>query len=139
MRLTGYKKLFASKPGPPSPQHGRTMSDAVAAGAATPAPWYAAFPEAQSSCPRVEASEVKKFLDDVLDGSSSKHRSILLVDVRQTDWVGGTIATSINLPSQTLYPTRPVIHQLCKQAGIHSIIFYCGEFKKKVDERSDRI
>ena len=54
-------------------------------------------------------------------------RDFLLVDVRRTDWEGGTIKTSINFPAQTLYQTRPVIYRLCKQAGIKKIIFYCGK------------
>lgn len=62
------------------------------------------------------------------DGSEqNKPRDFLLVDVRRTDYEGGTVKTSINLPAHSLYQTRPVIYQLCKQAGIRYIIFYCGE------------
>jgi arsenical-resistance protein 2 len=39
---------------------------------------------------------------------------------------GGTIESSINLPAQTMYQTREIVYQLCKQAGIKRIIFYCG-------------
>lgn len=89
-------------------------------------PWWAGFPEVQSSCARIEAAQVKSLLEsDEAAGKNSK-RDFLLVDVRRDDWVGGTIKTSINLPAQTLYQTRPVIYQLCKQAGVKQIIFYCG-------------
>lgn len=59
---------------------------------------------------------------------SSSNRDFLLVDVRRTDWEGGTVATSINLPEQSFYQTRPAVYRLCKQAGIKRVIFYCGEF-----------
>lgn len=64
--------------------------------------------------------------NDMAAGESAK-RQFLLVDVRQVDWEGGTITTSINLPAQSFYQTRPVVYRLCKQAGIETIIFYCGE------------
>ncbi|CAG9989780.1 unnamed protein product [Clonostachys byssicola] len=94
---------------------------------ATETPWWASFPEVQSECPRLEPEEVKLLLDDgpAAKGKDGK-RDFLLVDVRRTDWEGGTVATSINFPAHTLYQTRPVIYQLCKQAGIKKIIFYCG-------------
>ncbi|VUC22262.1 unnamed protein product, partial [Clonostachys rosea] len=90
-------------------------------------PWWAGFPDVRSECPRIEPEEVKQLLDDDppakrLDGK----REFLLVDVRRTDWEGGTVSTSVNFPAHTLCPTRPAIYQLCKQAGIKKIIFYCG-------------
>lgn len=92
------------------------------------APWWEAFPEFKAACPRLEPSEVKDLLEAYSSSSESepKKKTFLLVDVRRTDWEGGTVATSINLPAQTLYQTRPVIHQLCKQAGVETVIFYCG-------------
>jgi arsenical-resistance protein 2 len=89
-------------------------------------PWWAAFPEYKSSCPQIEASEVKVLLEADAAAGASAARKFLLVDVRRTDWEGGTVATSINFPAHTLYQTRPVIYRLCKQAGIEHIIFYCG-------------
>ncbi|KAF4467793.1 arsenate reductase (Arc2) [Fusarium albosuccineum] len=88
--------------------------------------WWEAFPEAKASCPRVEASEVAKLIEDNAAAGKGATRDFLLVDVRRTDWEGGTVATSINFPAHTFYQTRPVIYQLCKQAGIRRIIFYCG-------------
>lgn len=96
-------------------------------------PWWASLPEVQSSCSSLDASEVAELLEvaQVLENDPAKgvtaKRDFLLVDVRRTDWEGGTIATSINLPAHSFYQTRPVVYRLCKQAGIKTIIFYCGE------------
>ena len=94
---------------------------------ASPPPWWAAFPEPKASCHRLEAADVMQLLESHASLGTHSDRSFLLVDVRRTDWEGGTVATSINLPAQTLYQTRPVIYQLCKQAGVKTIIFYCGK------------
>ncbi|KJZ68680.1 hypothetical protein HIM_11936 [Hirsutella minnesotensis 3608] len=93
---------------------------------AEPVPWWASFPEPKASCPRLEPADVMQLLESQSHLSAPKDVTFLLVDVRRTDWEGGTLATSINLPAHSLYQTRPIIHQLCKQAGIKTIIFYCG-------------
>ncbi|KAG9258135.1 Rhodanese-like domain-containing protein [Emericellopsis atlantica] len=89
-------------------------------------PWWASFPEPKAACERIEASTVKDMILADKDSGKGAARDFLLVDVRRTDYEGGTIATSINLPAQSFYQTRPVTYQLCKQAGIKKIIFYCG-------------
>lgn len=94
-------------------------------GAQTTPPWHAAFPAPQSQCPQLEAEAVMSMLQKQA-ATPRQPRDFLLVDVRRTDWEGGTIATSINLPAHTMYQTRPIIHQLCKQAGIKQVITYCG-------------
>lgn len=91
------------------------------------APWWASFPEPKASCATIENTEVFEMLEKTLSENKDAQRKYLLVDVRRNDWEGGTIATSINLPAQSLYPTRPIVYQLCKQAGIEQIMFYCGE------------
>lgn len=106
------------------PRHLRMAS---AAPQATPQ-WWEAFPEVKASCPRVEAAEVAGLIEKNAAAEEGATRDFLLVDVRRTDWEGGTVATSINFPAHTFYQTRPVIYQLCKQAGIRRIIFYCGEY-----------
>jgi arsenical-resistance protein 2 len=88
------------------------------------APWWAAFPEPKAKCDDIAAAEVFKLLQDQESGTQ---RDFLLVDVRRTDWEGGTISTSINLPAHSLYPTRAAIYQLVKQAGVSRVIFYCGK------------
>ncbi|KAH7326454.1 Rhodanese-like domain-containing protein [Stachybotrys elegans] len=94
--------------------------------ATEPPPWWAAFPEVQASCARLEASEVLELLEQDAAASDAAARDFLLVDVRRTDWEGGTISTSLNLPAQSFYQTRATLHRLCKQAGVKRIIFYCG-------------
>ncbi|CCT62925.1 related to arsenate reductase (Arc2) [Fusarium fujikuroi] len=88
--------------------------------------WWEEFPEPKAECPRTDPSIVAKLIEVNAASGRNAHRDFLLVDVRRTDWEGGTIATSINLPAHTLYQTRPQIYQLVKQAGIKRIIFYCG-------------
>jgi arsenical-resistance protein 2 len=90
-----------------------------------PTPWHAAFPEVQAQCPQLEADEVKEMLEKQAAAEGTP-REFLLVDVRRTDWEGGTISSSINFPAHTFYQTRRIIHELCKQAGIRQVITYCG-------------
>jgi arsenical-resistance protein 2 len=90
-------------------------------------PWWASFPEPKAACDRIEASKVKDMVLAQNEAGRGAAKDFLLVDVRRTDYEGGTIATSINLPAQSFYQTRPATYQLCKQAGIKKIIFYCGE------------
>lgn len=101
----------------------------VAAAAETP-PWWAAFPAPKAKSPEIEADAVMELLEAQAAAGNDSPRDFLLVDVRRNDFEGGTIATSINFPAQSLYQTRPIIHQLCKQAGIKRVIFYCGESRR---------
>lgn len=86
-------------------------------------PWWEAFPEPKSRPVLIEASEVAELIEKQ---TADKPRDFLLVDVRRTDWTGGTVASSINLPAHSFYPTRKIIYELCKQASVKRIIFYCG-------------
>lgn len=86
-------------------------------------PWYNAFPEPQAKPGTIEPSEVAALLEQHTDTP----RDFLLVDVRRTDFEGGTVTSSINLPAQSLYPTRKQVYGLAKQAGTKKLIFYCGE------------
>lgn len=102
------------------------MSTDANAPPAAEAPWWAGLPEPQATCDTIENSEVMQLLEKTLAEPRHADRRFLLVDVRRNDWDGGTIATSINLPAQSFHLTRPVVYQLCKQASIEKIIFYCG-------------
>ncbi|KXH68965.1 hypothetical protein CSAL01_06983 [Colletotrichum salicis] len=101
------------------------MAEAAAATPETP-PWWAAFPDPKAKSPEIEADEVMGLLEAQAAAGNDTSRDFLLVDVRRNDFEGGTISTSINFPAQSLYQTRPIIHQLCKQAGIKRVVFYCG-------------
>ncbi|KAK1726497.1 hypothetical protein CaCOL14_012201 [Colletotrichum acutatum] len=99
----------------------------MAEAAASESPqWWAAFPAPKAKSPEIEADEMMRLLEAQAAAGNNKPRDFLLVDVRRNDFEGGTISTSINFPAQSLYQTRPIIHQLCKQAGIKRVIFYCG-------------
>ncbi|KAF2869424.1 hypothetical protein BDV95DRAFT_498187 [Massariosphaeria phaeospora] len=63
--------------------------------------------------------------------------SLLLVDVRRTDYEGGTIKGSINLPAQSFYLNRAVLYELCKRAGVQRVAFYCGWFADYISEQGD--
>ncbi|KAK3397528.1 hypothetical protein B0T20DRAFT_222521 [Sordaria brevicollis] len=102
-------------------------------------PWWAAFPEPNSTPAHIDPQAVLELLEGEVQeeegeekeekeqsSSSSKRLKFLLVDCRRTDCTGGTVSSSINLPAHSFYPTRKSLYALCKQAGIQRIIFYCG-------------
>ncbi|QYS96974.1 Rhodanese domain-containing protein [Trichoderma simmonsii] len=84
------------------------------------------IPPSDVSCAVIEPSDVYEWIEHTKAAGDHARKDFLLVDVRRNDWEGGTIATSVNLPAQSFYPTRPGVYQLCKQAGIKKVIFYCG-------------
>lgn len=81
-------------------------------------PWHAAFPAPRTTAPVSTREEVLKDL-----GSDE----MLLVDVRRTDFEGGTIKGSLNLPAHSFYINRAVLFDLCKRAGTKRVVFYCGK------------
>ena len=89
-------------------------------------PWWAAFPEPVSRPDNIEPSKVFELLEE-RSKSPDKPRDFLLVDVRRTDYEGGTVESSINLPAHSFYQTRKIVYDLCRQAGIKKVIFYCGK------------
>jgi arsenical-resistance protein 2 len=79
--------------------------------------WTDAFPAPRTTAtimPRAEA----------LSALSSP--DLLIVDVRRTDYEGGAIQGSINLPAHSFYKNRRVLFDLCKRAGVKKVAFYCG-------------
>jgi len=79
--------------------------------------WYDDFPAPRHTAPLLPREAA---LSDL--GS----KDMLLVDVRRTDFEGGTITGSLNLPAQSFYMNRSVLYDLCKRAGIKQVAFYCG-------------
>lgn len=79
--------------------------------------WYDAFP-----APKITAALLSR--EAALSNLSSS--DLLIVDVRRTDYEGGTIRGSINLPAQSFYMNRAVLYDLCKRANIKQVAFYCG-------------
>ncbi|KAI8198213.1 hypothetical protein KHU50_008913 [Colletotrichum sp. SAR 10_65] len=93
------------------------MAEAAGAIATETPPWWAAFPAPKAKSLEIEADEVMALLEARAAAGQDSPRDFLLVDVRRNDWEGGTISTSINFPAQTLYQTRPIIHELCSSNG----------------------
>jgi hypothetical protein len=53
----------------------------------------------------------------------------LLIDVRRTDYEGGTIRGSLNMPAQSFPMNMATLYRLCAGDGlsvISRVIFYCG-------------
>lgn len=80
--------------------------------------WHDAFPGPRATAPIITREEALPSL-----GSDE----LLLVDVRRTDFEGGTIKGSINLPAHSFYMNRAVLFDLCKRAGVRKVAFYCGK------------
>lgn len=89
-------------------------------------PWWADFPEPRSAADKVEPEYVFQLLQ-AHELSETKSRDFLLVDARRADCTGGTVHGAMNLPAHSFYPTRKTLYDLCKQAGIRKVVFYCGE------------
>ncbi|PSS08814.1 hypothetical protein M430DRAFT_109582 [Amorphotheca resinae ATCC 22711] len=86
--------------------------------------WWSAFPAPRATCPKITGDELMKLFDDM--DIESGPSQFVLVDVRRTDWEGGTIKSSLNLPAQSFYQTRKTLLDLCDRASIKQVIFYCG-------------
>lgn len=87
------------------------------------APWYVAYPAARNKNPST-LSRVD-LLASIKEGKKPG-KDFVLVDLRRTDYEGGTIRGSINLPAQSLYPTIPTLYTLFKEAKVGTVIWYCG-------------
>lgn len=62
-------------------------------------------------------------LGDVLEAG------MLLIDLRRTDYEGGTIRGSLNIPAQSFYMNMATLYRLCRGDGvsvISRVLFYCG-------------
>ncbi|KAJ9130440.1 hypothetical protein NKR23_g12202 [Pleurostoma richardsiae] len=88
------------------------------------APWYAAYPAPRNSQPAAITRE--KLLKMIKGSESVAGKDFILVDLRRTDYQGGTIHGSINLPAQSLHPTIPTLYSMFKAAGISKVIWYCS-------------
>ncbi|KAK3328793.1 Rhodanese-like domain-containing protein [Apodospora peruviana] len=86
-------------------------------------PWWAAFPLPKSTVVKISPAEVLELLEQQ---DQEKPHDFLIVDARRSDCTGGTVTSALNLPAHSFYPTRKMLYDLCKQAGIKKIIFYCG-------------
>lgn len=101
----------------------KDQTDPSAAAAGSTAPWHAAFPAPKSKPASISREKILQILQKPETGISST----LLVDVRRTDFEGGTIRGSLNLPAQSFWWQREVLCGLCKKAEINFVVFYCGK------------
>jgi len=95
--------------------------------AAEEPPWHAAFPtptRAPPTYPKADLLRQFTILGDILNAGT------LLIDVRRTDFEGGTIRGSLNLPAQSFPYQMSTLYRLCKGDGmnvISRVMFYCGK------------
>ncbi|EPS27613.1 hypothetical protein PDE_02557 [Penicillium oxalicum 114-2] len=85
-------------------------------------PWHAAYPAPKSTVPSLPRNQLLHWFQN----GKQPGRDFVLVDVRRTDFEGGTIRGSINLPAHSLYPTLPGVYALLSQSGVKQVIWYCG-------------
>ena len=57
---------------------------------------------------------------------SMKIASLLIVDVRRTDYEGGSIRGSINIPAQGFWWNRGMLYELAYKADIEWVVFTCN-------------
>lgn len=91
-------------------------------------PWFSDFPEPSSSPKKIAPETVAALLDERKGLDQEKPHDFLLIDSRRTDCVGGTIRGSLNLPAHSFFLSRKIVYDLCRQAGVKRVIFYCGWF-----------
>lgn len=61
---------------------------------------------------------------------SMKIASMLIVDVRRTDYEGGAICGSINIPAQGFWWNRGILYELAYKSDIEWVVFTCGSCKE---------
>lgn len=87
----------------------------------------AQFPQPRSVAPLIGREQLMRqfsILGDMLNAGT------LLVDVRRTDYEGGTIRGSLNLPAQSFPLNMSTLFRLCAGDGIaviSRVVFYCGK------------
>ncbi|KAL4933305.1 putative arsenate reductase (Arc2) [Aspergillus undulatus] len=90
-------------------------------------PWHASFPTPKTSNPdSLPRETILSWLQPNTPESKTPGADFLLVDLRRTDFEGGTIRGSLNLPAQSLYPTLPTLYALVESGGVRDVVFYCG-------------
>jgi len=85
--------------------------------------WYDAFPAPKTTAsvvPRERIFRILQHIGDFLNGGP------LLIDVRHTDYEGGKIRGSLNMPAQSFFMNMAVLYKLCRDADVERVIFYCG-------------
>ena len=82
-------------------------------------PWHAAFPAPTTTADTMPHQRVMMIL-------SMKITSMLIIDVRRTDYEGGAIRGSLNIPAQGFWWNRGMLYELAYKAGMEWVVFTCG-------------
>ena len=82
-------------------------------------PWHAAFPEPTMTAEVMPQRRVMMTL-------SMKIASMLIIDVRRTDYEGGSIRGSLNIPAQGFWWNRGMLYELAYKADMEWVVFTCG-------------
>ncbi|OQE05298.1 hypothetical protein PENVUL_c025G00080 [Penicillium vulpinum] len=85
-------------------------------------PWHAAYPPPRGAAPSISREELLQWIQE----GKQAGKDFVLVDLRRTDYEGGTIQGSLNLPAQSLYPTIPTLYSLVSNSTVKYVIWYCG-------------
>ena len=84
-------------------------------------PWHAAFPS-----PKPEYTAELMPRNRALTIMSMRIASMLIIDVRRTDYEGGSIRGSLNIPAHGFWWNRGILYELCYKADIEWVVFTCG-------------
>jgi arsenical-resistance protein 2 len=82
-------------------------------------PWHAAFPAPNHTADIMPLRRAQMIL-------SMRIASMLIIDVRRTDYLGGSIRGSLNIPAQGFWWNRGMLYELCYKADIEWVVFTCG-------------
>lgn len=82
-------------------------------------PWHAAFPAPTMEVETMPQRRAMMIL-------SMRIASLLIIDVRRTDYEGGAIRGSLNIPAQGFWWNRGMLYELAYKADMEWIVFTCG-------------
>lgn len=82
-------------------------------------PWHAAFPEPTHKAEIMPQRRAMMIL-------SMKIASMLIIDVRRTDYEGGSIRGSLNIPAQGFWWNRGMLYELAYKSDMEWVVFTCG-------------
>ncbi|KAL1981883.1 hypothetical protein VTN96DRAFT_2070 [Rasamsonia emersonii] len=86
-------------------------------------PWYAAYPPPRNVAPSLSREELLQWFQDE---RKRVGKDFVLVDLRRSDFEGGTIHGSLNLPAQSLYLAIPTLYSILSQTQVRDVVWYCG-------------
>lgn len=82
-------------------------------------PWHTAFPAPTLTADVMPQRRAQMIL-------SMRIASMLIIDVRRTDYEGGAIRGSLNIPAQGFWWNRGALYELAFKADIEWVVFTCG-------------